>query len=117
MSTPALRPKQSSIEWARGIFRRGKAAGVTLTTDLHLMLRVRMSGAIPLLLTYTLEAYNHRFASVMTPYFRKAGQNGPIVSTLATPSQKIRCAALCETVCPNFCPRNHIMLCRKNVFF
>jgi len=48
VSRPALGPTQPPIQWVPGILSRGYSGrGVKLTTHLHLVLRLRMRGAIP----------------------------------------------------------------------
>jgi hypothetical protein len=45
-----LGPSHPPIQWVQGFFHEAKVAqGVKLTTHFHLALRLRMSGAIPLL--------------------------------------------------------------------
>jgi hypothetical protein len=53
-----LRPTQFAIQWVLGPFRLAKSRwAVSLTPHLCLVLRLRMSGAIPLLPLYAFMAY------------------------------------------------------------
>jgi hypothetical protein len=64
-STPALRPTQPPIQWV--LSRRKSDRGVKLVTHLHLVQRLRMSGAVPLFLLYAFMAWTRKllyFASI-----------------------------------------------------
>jgi hypothetical protein len=58
MSRTALGPTQPAIQWVQGFVPADKAAGgLLLTTHLQLMLRLKMSGAIPLLLLHAITTW------------------------------------------------------------
>jgi hypothetical protein len=68
MSKPALGLKLPLVQSAAGIFPGDEAAGVTLTTHLHLVPKLRMCGAIPLLTLYAFMAWSGTTTFNFTPH-------------------------------------------------
>jgi len=52
MSRPAMWPTQPPVQWARRFFLEINDLGMRLTTQFQLVLKLRMSGDIPLLPLY-----------------------------------------------------------------
>jgi len=53
----ALRSTELPLNMFRVSFQKAKQSGRKYTTDIHLVLRLRINGAIPLLLLYALMAW------------------------------------------------------------
>jgi len=56
---PALGPTQLPLQWAPAFFSRESSQGMKLTTHSHLVLRLGLSGAVPLLSLYSFVAFKY----------------------------------------------------------